>query len=283
MLLLPFFCSWGHARPYNIPPYIPYNTPIPSLALPAARAGVALGPIYVQPEIVAHPLLAPSPPLLFSAGAGAEALKAGLRTVPLLAGAAGEYLSAFGQETGRGLAATHPSHPSMLELLASGEVAEAQRLAVAAAAPAGRDASPAAAAMAPFAPHLLYPQQAQQALPQEGVSGTPSPRAPPAPDLGSSGGLHSPQQAQQAGGDAAAPDAAAASAAHLEQALVALNVGGHRFLTAAATLAVVEGSVLWELAQRGAGAGGARAADAAPEFFVDRSGKVRLPSKIEPI
>ena len=51
---------------------------------------------------------------------------------------------------------------------------------------------------------------------------------------------------------------------------VTLNVGGHRFLTAATTLAAAPGSYFAKLAQQ---ATAGRSAGAS-EFFVDRSGKV---------
>ena len=54
---------------------------------------------------------------------------------------------------------------------------------------------------------------------------------------------------------------------------VSLNVGGHRFLTTAATLAAAEGSYFAKLAQQGQGSSGGRGGPA--EFFIDRSGKVR--------
>jgi hypothetical protein len=50
--------------------------------------------------------------------------------------------------------------------------------------------------------------------------------------------------------------------------IVSLNVGGHRFSTTLATLAVVEGSYLHRLASQAQGGG------ANPHFFIDRSGKV---------
>jgi hypothetical protein len=51
---------------------------------------------------------------------------------------------------------------------------------------------------------------------------------------------------------------------------VTLNVGGHRFLTAAATLAAAPGSYFAKLAQQAT----AGRSTGASEFFVDRSGKV---------
>jgi hypothetical protein len=53
---------------------------------------------------------------------------------------------------------------------------------------------------------------------------------------------------------------------------VTLNVGGHRFLTTAATLAAVNGSYFAKLSRQAAAAAG-RGRDNI-EFFVDRSGKV---------
>ncbi|KAL4448314.1 hypothetical protein ABPG75_005533 [Micractinium tetrahymenae] len=53
---------------------------------------------------------------------------------------------------------------------------------------------------------------------------------------------------------------------------VTLNVGGHRFLTTAATLAAVDGSYFCKLAQQASQQGGGRGGSA--EFFVDRSGKI---------
>lgn len=54
---------------------------------------------------------------------------------------------------------------------------------------------------------------------------------------------------------------------------VTLNVGGHRFLTTAATLAAVDGSYFCKLAQQASQQAGGRGG-ASAEFFVDRSGKV---------
>ena len=71
---------------------------------------------------------------------------------------------------------------------------------------------------------------------------------------------------------------------------VTLNVGGHRFLTTAATLAAVEGSYFAKLAaaqqaaltggssRSGGSSGGGDGKGCGPassEFFVDRNGKVR--------
>lgn len=55
---------------------------------------------------------------------------------------------------------------------------------------------------------------------------------------------------------------------------VTLNVGGHRFLTTAATLSAVDGSYFCKLAQQASQHAGGRGGGCA-EFFVDRSGKVR--------
>lgn len=54
---------------------------------------------------------------------------------------------------------------------------------------------------------------------------------------------------------------------------VTLNVGGHRFLTTAATLAAVDGSYFCKLAQQASQQAGGRGG-ASAEFFVDRSGKI---------
>ncbi|GAB4817404.1 hypothetical protein N2152v2_004450 [Parachlorella kessleri] len=61
----------------------------------------------------------------------------------------------------------------------------------------------------------------------------------------------------------------------LNKVFVSLNVGGHRFLSTAATLAAVEGSFLWQLAQQScSGKEARRGSRQAPEFFIDRSGKL---------
>lgn len=71
----------------------------------------------------------------------------------------------------------------------------------------------------------------------------------------------------QAARPAAAPPAADGKV------FVTLNVGGHRFLTTAATLAAVGGSYFSKLAQQAAAA--AAKGHNGSEYFVDRSGKVR--------
>lgn len=55
---------------------------------------------------------------------------------------------------------------------------------------------------------------------------------------------------------------------------VTLNVGGHRFLTTAATLAAVDGSYFAKLAQQAAAAAAKNRGGGGSEYFVDRSGKM---------
>lgn len=263
-----------------------------------------LGPIFVQPEILPHSLLAPPPMILANGGDSFLNQQAAALTgmpryhhhhqqqhqlVPV--GGATSRLRPGGG---------HPSCPQLLELLDSGELGPGMGSAAGIAANAAEEAVHSAALPTHAVP--LHQQQlglagrrAHSLDPLDLHAATGGPIAPtsPVPDLGSSGGraqgdglLHHAQQ-QQPQAHHPAPDnsegreeqaAAAADAMaerHLDRELVTLNVGGHRFRTTAATLAAGgEAGLLWELAQQCECDGAA--GQVPPEFFIDRSGKVGI-------
>lgn len=261
-----------------------------------------LGPIFVQPEILPHSLLAPPPMILANGGDSFLNQQAtALTGMPRYHHQQQHQLVPVGGGTSRlRPGGGHPSCPQLLELLDSGELGPGMGPAPGMAAATAEEAVHSAAL-----PTHAVPLQQQQPglagrrahsldpLDLHAAAGGPIAPTSPVPDLGSSGGRaqgdallhHTQQQPPQAhhpaqnNAEGREEHAAAAGDAmaerQLDRELVTLNVGGHRFRTTAATLAAGgEGALLWELAQQCA-CGGA-AGQVPPEFFIDRSGKVGL-------